>query len=113
MKIDEYRFGHITINGKKYTSDVKIFPDEVKPNWRRISGHSLDISDIDDILSKKPELLIIGTGSAGVLKVPDEIKNSILEKGITLIIEKTKEACNIYNELSGKKYIVAALHLTC
>jgi hypothetical protein len=31
--VDSYQFGQVVINGKKYTSDVIIFPDRVKKNW--------------------------------------------------------------------------------
>ncbi|WP_455392446.1 Mth938-like domain-containing protein [[Eubacterium] cellulosolvens] len=111
--IDEYRFGHIVIKGKEYTSDVKIFPERVVGDWWRTQGHSLAISDISDILAAPPEVLIIGTGSAGVLKVPESVQQDIKNRGIELIIERTGDACEIYNRLKDSKRVVAALHLTC
>jgi hypothetical protein len=111
--IDDYRFGHIVIDGKEYKSDVKIFPGRVEANWWRTLGHSLEIKDISDILQEPPEVLIIGTGSAGVLKVPEDVQVDIKKRGIELIIERTGDACNIYNNLALEKRVVAALHLTC
>jgi hypothetical protein len=111
--IDDYRFGHIVIDGKEYKSDVKIFPERVEANWWRTLGHSLGINDISDILQEPPEVLIIGTGSAGVLKVPEDVQLDIKKRGIELIIERTGDACNIYNNLALEKRVVAALHLTC
>ncbi len=90
--IDNYRFGHIVIDGKEYRSDVKIFPDRIEANWWRTDGHILDTSDIQDILEAPPKLLIIGTGSAGVLKVPERTKKIIKDRGIKLIIERTTKA---------------------
>jgi hypothetical protein len=113
FKIEKYRFGHIVINGIEYTADLKIFFDEIKPNWWRSSGHVLNIEDIEDLLASKPDTLIIGTGSSGVLKVPEKTIKDINEYGISLIIKPTSEACNLYNELCGKKRLMAALHLTC
>ena len=111
--IENYRFGHIEINGKEYTSDVKIFSDHVQAKWWRTSGHLLTINDVENILQNPPEVLIIGTGSAGVMKVPEEVQQKIRKQGIELIVERTGDACNTYNELENSKQVVAALHLTC
>lgn len=113
MKIDSYRFGKMVVNGKSYTNDLKIFPDQVKSNWWRKSGHNLSRSDIKDIIDYKPEVFIIGTGKMGAMKVSDDVKNYILENGIqNLYIEKSSKAVELYNqELKEKK--VAAFHLTC
>lgn len=111
--INDYRFGQIVIDGKKYTTDVKIFPDRVEENWWRDQGHSLVVNDIEDILEEAPELLIIGTGSAGVMLVPENTQQIIKKRGIDLIIERTGEAYKLYNELSKSKKVIAALHLTC
>lgn len=92
---------------------MKIFTEFVKPNWWRTQGHRLSLDDITDILKQPPEILIIGTGSAGVMQVPESVKKQITELGIQLLVEKTGDACILYNELSGTKQVVAALHLTC
>jgi hypothetical protein len=113
--IDKYSFGHIIINGKEYTSDVKIFGNlnHVQANWWRELGHTMALPDIQDILNDPPEVLIIGTGSAGVMKVPEKVITHIKSTGIELIIERTPEACNIFNKLHETKNVVAALHITC
>jgi hypothetical protein len=111
--IDGYDFGEITIDGKTYTSDVIIYKDRVDDSWRRIEGHRLSLSDVVQILAKKPEILIIGTGADGVLAVPEKVKAEIEAKGVTVIARKTGEACEEYNKLSPSTNVIAALHLTC
>ncbi len=111
--IDSYYFGHIVIDGKEYTSDLIIFPDRVKDHWWRKSGHSLTVEDIGEIIQAQPEILIIGCGASGVLKIPVETKNYIQEQGIQLIAEETKKACEMYNHLCKEKRLIAGLHLTC
>ncbi len=111
--IDGYDFGEITIDGKTYTSDVIIYKDRVDDSWRRIEGHRLSLSDVVQILAKKPEILIIGTGADGVMAVPKEVKAEIEAKGITVIAMKTGEACEEYNRLAPSNNVIAALHLTC
>ena len=111
--IDSYNFGHIVIDGKEYTTDVIIFPDHVMDHWWRRSGHSLVVEDIDEIIRTRPEVLIIGCGASGVLRVPEETKEYIQKQGIELILENTREACDIFNNLCKEKRVAAGLHLTC
>jgi hypothetical protein len=111
--IDSYDFGRIVVDGKAYTSDMIIFPDKVKDNWWRKEGHALHIEDIESVIKEKPEVLIVGTGNYGLLKVLQETKEYIESKGIELIVEPTEKACEIYNKVPKDKKAVAALHLTC
>lgn len=111
--IDAYDFGRIVVNGKAYTGDVIIFPDGVKANWWRKEGHALHIEDIESVVKAKPEVLILGTGKYGILKVSAQTREYIESQGIAVIIEPTDKACEVYNEISQDKKAVAALHLTC
>jgi hypothetical protein len=111
--VDSYRFGLIVVNGRKYTSDVIIFPDSVRDNWWRKTGHQLCLGDIAEILTENPEVLVVGTGASGLMKVLLEVKQSLEAQGIKLIAESTDEACNTYNHICHSQKVVAALHLTC
>lgn len=59
------------------------------------------------------EILIVGTGAQGLLKVPPDTAAHFESSGIILIAEKTDEACRTYNELKNTSKVIAALHLTC
>jgi len=111
--IDSYQFGLIVVNGKRYSSDVIIFPDRVKDNWWRKSGHQLCLEDIAEVMTENPEVLVVGTGASGLVKILPEVKQSLDAQGIKLIAEPTSEACNTYNQLCHSRKVVAALHLTC
>ena len=111
--IDSYRFGEIVIDGQRYTSDVIIYPDRVDASWWRKEGHRLSIEDVGDVIQAQPEMLIVGTGDAGVMSVPAETREYVEGRGITLIAERTGEACQTFNRLSGSARVIAALHLTC
>jgi hypothetical protein len=114
MQIESYSFGRIVIDGTEYDSDVIIFPDHVTPHWYRIEGHSLDPGDLAEVLAFSPDILIVGTGAAGVMKIPPETKGFLKEHQITLIAEKTAAACKTFNKyLAQDKKVAAALHLTC
>jgi hypothetical protein len=110
--IDSYEFGRIRINGKEYTTDVIIYPNRIRSNWWRKQGHKLLKEDLEEVFEHAPEVLIVGTGAYGSMKVPEDTQRFIKSKNIELIVKKTKDACDIYNDLN-KKNVVAALHLTC
>ncbi len=111
MKINSYSFGEIIIDGNIHTEDVIIFPDKIE-NWWRNESHKVYPKDIETIIKKKPDLLIIGNGAYGVMNVNKETKEILKQNNIEFIIAKTDKACEIYNKSSGKN-VIAALHLTC
>ena len=112
--IESYHFGRIVVDGKEYTTDLIIFTDRVEDGWWRKVGHQLRIEDIKGVVDNGPDVLVVGTGYSALMKVPAETKRYFEERGIELIIQPTKQACETYNKLiqSGKK-AVAAFHLTC
>lgn len=112
-RIQEYRFGRIVVDGHAYTTDVIVHAQGVEPNWWRVQGHLLSPEDAEPILSREPEILIVGTGASGMMEVPEETRDLICLQGIQLVVERTEMACQIYNQLSPSKRTVAALHLTC
>ena len=114
MRIESYRFGSITVDGKTYTSDVLIWPEGVDDSWWREAGHSLCPEDLERILDKHPDVLVIGTGAYGLMKVPQATVDFLRQRCQEVHIAKTGKACEQFNELSpGDRRVAAALHLTC
>jgi hypothetical protein len=113
MKIDSYAFGRIVINGEAYTSDVIIYPHRVDASWWRKEGHLLQFEDLEKVLPAKPDVLVIGTGYAGVMRVHAETVDRIAGLGIEVKVERTAKAVKVYNDLQGSRTVIAALHITC
>lgn len=111
--IDSYEFGTIVIDGMQYSSDLIIFPDHVKENWWRRSGHNVLVEDLEEAIAAKPEIIIIGTGKYGKARVPEKTRRHMESLGLRLIVEGTDRAVSTFNKLSQAKRVVAALHLTC
>ena len=112
--IESYDFGRIVINGVTYTRDVMILGDKVEANWWRKEGHVLKALDMTEALERfDPEVVIVGTGYMGTLKVPKETMEYFQSKGIEILVEKTRKACDLFNALSKSKRTLAGLHLTC
>ena len=114
MRIDSYRFGEMVIEGKRYTADVIVFPERVQAHWWRAEGHALAPGDLDTVLEARPEVLVVGTGNPGYMRVLPETEAQLRKQGIRLLAEPTGQAWYTYNLLvSGTAKAVAAFHLTC
>lgn len=122
-KIESYGFGCIVIDGETYTKDVIILPDRVIGNWWRQEGHALhpgDLADIVDLSAPavapseiRPQVLVVGQGAQGQMRVTSETQQALQASGIQLIAQPTEEACQTYNHLREQRKVAAALHLTC
>ena len=113
MKIEKYIFGKMKINGENYTSDLIIYPDRINTSWWRKKGHLVQMEDLDEILKQKPDILIIGTGYMGLMKVEQKVKKELSNLKIKFYIERSKKAVEIFNNIQSDKKVVAAFHLTC
>ncbi|MDI6805732.1 MAG: Mth938-like domain-containing protein [Candidatus Bathyarchaeia archaeon] len=114
--IEFYDFGVMVINGKRYTSDLIVYQEKVFDGWWRREGHRLYVEDLSKVLSfePKPQVLVVGTGFSGLLKVSKEVEETLKSHEIELVAQPTKEAVQTFNKLltSGER-VAGAFHLTC
>ena len=112
--IDSYSFGRMEINGRQYSSDIIIYPNgRLEDNWWRDEGHRLSGKDIAGLIEAKPELIIVGTGASGLMKVDENLKEQLQDLGIRLIAKASKEAMDEVNKHWGDGRTGACFHLTC
>ena len=69
--------------------------------------------DLEEIIPHRPDRLIIGTGSFGVMKVPAGTLEFLGNHGIKPVVLQTGEAVEEFNRSEPGGNIAAALHLTC
>ncbi|OGR05932.1 MAG: hypothetical protein A3K23_05960 [Desulfobacca sp. RBG_16_58_9] len=113
MRVDDYDFGQISIDGRTYRQDLLIWPGHIKSDWWRAEGHLLQIPDVFEALAADPQVLVVGTGQPGRMQVDPGLEAYLREKGIELVVKPTREACLVINQMAGKRRWAAALHLTC
>ena len=114
MKIDQYEFGKIVIDGKAFGSDVIIYQENVDASWWRKEGHRLQPADLEDVVRAKPDILVVGTGNVGAMDVPRATLEYLRSQGIEVRVARTRKAVEIFNgSQKENKKVVAALHLTC
>jgi hypothetical protein len=113
MHIDSYEFGHMVIDGQAFRNDLLIWPGRLKSDWWRREGHLLQLEDVTEALAADPQVLVVGTGNPGNLRVDPDLEDYLKDKGIDLIVRPTREAVMVINDLAGRRRLAAALHLTC
>lgn len=114
MHIDAYSFGSITVDGGTYSRDLIIFSDRINSAWWRGEAHRLQKKDLEEVFRYKPELLIVGTGASGMMKVPDDLRHELQQEHIDCEVHPTGEAVKRFNqECAAGKRVAGAFHLTC
>ena len=113
--IESYSFGRMTVNGKPYSADLIIYPDgRLQDSWWRKQGHLLQLADMLDIIASKPDIIVTGTGAAGIMKPAAGLAENLEEQGIEFIAQRTDEAFKTFNQLVlQNKKVAGCFHLTC
>jgi hypothetical protein len=119
--IQSFDWGKFVINGVIHSmdgegvgKDVCIIHGKVYP-WKARKGHQLQPEMVVCVFNQGVEVLVIGNGVNGALKVKKKTQKAIKAAGIeTLVVERTPEACKIFNRLYSEGKNVALLaHGTC
>ncbi len=115
-KIESTRFGWITIDGVKYTHDVIIRADGcVEKRKKKLSkklfgtSHIVSEEEARDLYEEGVQMVIVGSGQYGVLKLSDDARKLFRECSLDLL--PTPKAAQVWNETSGPA--VALFHITC
>ena len=124
--ITEFSFGRIVVEGQTCNTDIKIVQlpsnpsktdsnqGHLEPDWWRKSGHSVEIDDLQDILGSGSEILVIGTGQPGYMRIAESLRRHLESKNIQLIEEPTAKAIQTFNRLySEGKPVSAGFHVGC
>lgn len=115
MHIDSYSFGHIRIDGVDYDKDVIILRGEVHcPWWRDAGSHLFVPADLQTLIAAAPEVVCLGTGSYGRVKVDGATLEAFRHAGSEVMVERTGPIVERFNLLAEEgRDVAAALHLTC
>ena len=111
-RLEDYRFGHIVVDGEEHTRDLIVLPGRVVPDWWRRDGHSLAVEDLEEVRDELPELLILGCGADGQLRPDPAVIEALERQGVKVEALHTADAVRRYGE-SDERRTAAALHLTC
>lgn len=109
-EIKSYEAGKITVNDEIYTRSLIITTTVLIDDWKPQRFSDLLLSDFDQVLSFKPEIIVLGTGEK-MLFPAEDIMNSITGEKIGLEVMSTPAACRTFNVLmsEGRNAIAALL----
>ncbi len=115
MRITLYDFGRMVVDGESHTKDVIVHGDRIEGSWWRKEGHNLAPEDLGSVWERRPDVLVVGTGFYGNMRVPDETRRFAQSLGIELRAAPTAEAVADFNDLAQdpSRKVTAAFHLTC
>jgi hypothetical protein len=111
-RIQDYRFGHIVVDGRTFEADVIVLPARIVPNWRRRDGHSLCLEDLATVLEDLPGHLVVGSGHDGRMQPQADAIRALEARGIDVEVLPTEAAVRRFGE-HDPAAAAAALHLTC
>jgi hypothetical protein len=117
MRVDEYTFGRITIDGVAYDHDIVIEGGEIR---KRKKGPSKPRQAEFDHTPLTPAERIpwggthlwIGTGAYGRLPVTDDFHEEAHRRGVELLVKTTPELVKMINQALPTATNVI-LHVTC
>ena len=113
-RLSGYSFGHVKVGDRTIVRDLILFEEELLCPWVRREGHRLVLQDLEWLLGRHPDLIIVGTGAFGSLRIPEDTVQALARKGISLLRFKTAEAVKEYGVRAERgERVACCLHLTC
>lgn len=116
VRIDDFAFGRITIDGVVYEHDVLLDRGRVRARRKKPSKKFRDADghtplSLAERLPWKCRRLVIGTGAYGNLPIMKDVKREAARRDIELVILTTPEAIRTLRKPAKKTN--AVLHVTC
>lgn len=112
--VKQYVFGKIVVDGKSYSRDIIITPKKIVSEWWRIEGHRLQLPDVEEYLDEDVDVVVIGTGYYGYMKVDRSVVEEFKKRGREVYVADSRTAVEVYNKLVNEgKRVLLFIHLTC
>jgi hypothetical protein len=116
MRISDFTFGAVKIDGVTYEHDVVIDCGEIHKRKKKASKKFRDTFghtplSVEENIPWKCTRLVIGTGAYGRLPVMDDVKREAKDSRVELVVLPTTEAIRVLQKYPKKTN--ALLHITC
>jgi hypothetical protein len=116
MRIQNFSFGSIEIDGRTYVSDVVIDRGRVRKRRKGASKRHRDSYghtplSVEEEIPWSCHRLVIGTGAVGSLPVMEAVKAEAHRRHVELVLAPTKQAIDLLP--TNAQATNAILHITC
>jgi len=98
----------IRIDDRVWTGALALSTDEIIESWQSVPIAELTAEHFADLLSRSPELVILGTGAQGQFP-PRELTFAFARRGVGLEVMDTTAAARTFNVLASEGRRVAAV----
>jgi hypothetical protein len=110
-------WGEITVDGVGKFKDAKVFPDSVQEwDWNETgTRHSPGIQpgDVEALVEAGAEAIVLSRGMELRLSVMPETLEYLKSRGVEVRMAETREAVDVYHQLSASTPTGALIHSTC
>ncbi len=116
MRIENFSFGSIDIDGRTYSQDVVLDRGKVRKRRKAASKRYRDSYghtplSVEEAIPWGCRRLVIGTGAAGALPVMDAVKAEADRRKVELVLAPTARAIAMLSTDADDTN--AILHITC
>ncbi|XP_056335015.1 mth938 domain-containing protein [Danio aesculapii] len=118
-EIASLSWGHMKVKGCSTSyKDCKVWPGGSRAwDWRETGTNhhpGVQPSDLEEILRKGVQTLVIGRGMSEALQVPPSTLDYAKKQGVDVRVFQTEQAVREYNALAGKgEKVGGVFHSTC
>jgi uncharacterized protein len=105
-----YGEGYVSINDRRYAHSVIVSPEGEIEGWSVSALEALTATDVEALLARQPEVVILGTGATHRFPRP-EVMRPLMTASIGFEAMDTKAACRTFNILmaEGRQVLAAIL----
>ena len=108
-RISGYGENAIVVNDETHNGAIIVRVDEAPEPWVVTDNQTLDANAIEQLLTLRPEVLLIGTGARQQFP-PVETLAALYSASVGFEVMDTRAACRTFNILAGEgRTVVAAL----
>ncbi len=109
--IESISLGKLLFMGKVSRSDTIVYNEHMDTKWWIKGRNMIDVCDIQDVLSEKPDIVVVGLGFIMPIKISDQSVEKMRGKGIEVFVGKSDEAAKVFNDNIAKRKIIGLFHL--
>ena len=116
-RITHISWGRMEVEGLRNGKDFKLFPgggrewDWSETGTRHVPG--IQPADVLELLDRGSQVVVLTRGMELVLRTCPETLALLRDRGITVHVEETRAAVELYNKLAEEAQVGGLFHSTC
>ena len=116
-RINHISWGRMEVEGLGSGRDFKLYPGGGREwDWTETNTHhvpGIQPADVVELLDHGSQVVVLTRGMQLVLQTCPETLTLLRQRGITVHVEETKAAVELYNKLAETEPVGGLFHSTC